>query len=210
MRQRRWIALFAVFVGAADEPPNPSFYVVNRGVSAITRIYTSPSGMPNWGSNQLPGAAVAVGQNTPIRLAADGICMYDIRIVYASGASDERRDVNTCEVDNIIFPRGATATSGPTPNRTGRGQIPSFLLINRARTAMNELYLSPSGNDSWGEDQLGDGTVAIGATRAIRLPMGECLYDYRVVFANGDAYEKRRVNLCQIIELRLPSASGAF
>jgi hypothetical protein len=204
MWQRPWIALCAVLVGAADQPPNPSFYLVNRGVSAITRIYTSPAGMPNWGTNQLPGAAVAVGQNTPIRLAADGTCMYDIRIIYASGASDERRDVNTCEIDNIIFPRSATATSGHITNRTGRVQIPSFLLVNRARTAMNELYLSPTGDDSWGEDQLGAGMLAIGASRTIRLPMGECLYDYRVVFANGDANEKRRVNLCQIIELRLP------
>lgn len=204
MLKRRWIALIAVLVGAADEQPNASFYVVNRGVSSITRVYASPAGMPNWGTNRLPGAAVAIGQNTPIRLAADGNCIYDIRIVYASGVTDERRDVNTCEVDSLIFPRSATATTGPANSRPGRVQIPSFLLVNRSRTVMTELYLSPSGNDSWGEDQLGDGTLAIGATRTIRLPPGECLYDYRVVFANGDANEKRRVNLCQITDLRLP------
>lgn len=207
MPKRRWVApvLGALLAGAADEPPNPSFYVVNRANSAISRLYASPTGVPNWGTNRLTGNAVAPGQNAAIRLAADGHCAYDIRIVYASGVTDERRDVNTCEVDNLIFPRGATAATGPASSRPGRRvEIPSVLLVNRGRTVMNELYLSPSGNDSWGDDQLGDGTLAIGATRTIRLPAGECLYDYRVVFANGDANEKRRLNLCQMTDLRLP------
>lgn len=202
MLKRRWIALvtmIAVLSGAADSPPNPSFYLVNRGSSAIGRVYVSPAGMPNWGTNKLAGAAIAAGDNAPIRLAADGTCIYDVRIVYTSGISDERRDVDTCAVDNLIFPRGATAVRAAR-----RVEIPSFLLVNRGRTAMNELYLSPSGNDSWGEDRLGDGFLAPGSTRTIRLPAGDCLYDYRVVFANGNANEKRRVDLCQIVDLKLP------
>lgn len=201
MLKRRWIALvtmIAMLSGAADSPPNPSFYLVNRGSSAIGRVYVSPAGVPNWGTNKLAGS-IAPGDNAPIRLAADGTCIYDVRIVYASGVSDERRDVDTCAVDNLVFPRGATAVR---PAR--RVEIPSFLLTNRGRTAMNELYLSPSGNDSWGEDRLGDGILAAGSTRTVRLPAGDCLYDYRVVFANGDANEKRRVDLCQIVDLKLP------
>ena len=202
MLKWRWITLVtmvAVLSGAADSPPNPSFYLVNRGSSAISRVYVSPTGLPDWGSNKLGGTAIAPGGNAPIRLAADGTCTYDIRIVYASGISDERRDVDTCAVDNLVFPRGAT-----TVRTARRVEIPSFLLVNRGRRAMNELYLSPSGNDSWGEDRLGDDILAAGATRTIRLPAGECLYDYRVVFANGDANERRRVDLCQIVDLRLP------
>lgn len=202
MLRWRWIALvtiIAVLSGAADSPPNPSFYLVNRGSTAIDRVYVSPAGVPNWGVNKLAGTVIAPGDNAPVRLAADGTCIYDIRIVWASGISDERRNVDTCAVDNLVFPRGATAAR---PAR--RVEIPSFLLVNRGRTAMNELYLSPSGNDSWGEDRLGDGILAAGATRTIRLPAGECLYDYRVVFANGDANEKRRVDLCQIVDLKLP------
>ena len=202
MLKRRWIALvtvIAVLSGAADSPPNPSFYLVNRGSSAINRVYVSPAGVPDWGSNKLGGGAIAPGDNVAIRLAADGTCTYDIRIVYASGVSDERRDVDTCAVDNLVFPRGAT-----TVRTARRVEIPSFLLVNRSRRAMNELYLSPSGNDSWGEDRLGDGILAAGATRTIRLPAGDCLYDYRVVFASGDASEKRHVNLCQIVDLKLP------
>lgn len=205
MLKPRWIALLAVWVGAAGEPPNPSFYVVNRAATAITRVYATPAGLPNWGNDRLIGGPLAPSQNAPIRLPADGTCVYDVRVVYASGRADERREVNTCELDNLIFPRGATTTAGPVPNRSGRRiDIPSFLLVNRGRAIINELYLSPSGNDSWGEDQLGDGTLSPGTSRTIRLPPGECLYDYRVVFANGEASEKRRVNLCQITDLKLP------
>ncbi len=58
--------------------------------------------------------------------------------------------------------------------------------------------------DSWGQDRLGDGTVPAGATRVIRLPTGSCIYDVRVVFANREAIEKRRLNLCTITNLTVP------
>ena len=45
---------------------------------------------------------------------------------------------------------------------------------------------------------------AAGATRVIRLPTGQCIYDVRVVFANKEAIEKRRLNLCTITNLTVP------
>ena len=43
-----------------------------------------------------------------------------------------------------------------------------------------------------------------GGSKTIRLPPGECIYDLRVVFANGEANEKRRLNLCNLTDLRVP------
>ena len=193
--------LLAAGPALADETPNPSFYLLNRSPTAINRVYATPAGMPNWGSDRLAGRAVAPGQNAPIRLPADGSCVYDIRVVYANGRSDERRGLNTCEIDDISFPQGS-AVASVRPARPA--EDPSFVLTNRSRVVLNELYLSPTGDDSWGEDRLGDGTIGAGAARTIRLPVGECLYDIRVVFANGEANEKRRLNLCQITTLRVP------
>ena len=204
MATRLWMAAllpFAAGSALADEAPNPSFYLVNRSGTAISRVYATPAGMPNWGSDRLSGRAIPAGQNAAIRLPADGSCVYDVRVVYATGRSDERRGLNTCELDNLTFPQGSTAASA-RPIRPEEN--PSFLLTNRSRAVLNELYLSPTGDDSWGEDRLGDGTIAGGGTRTIRLPPGECLYDMRVVFANGEANEKRRLNLCQITDLRVP------
>ena len=195
----RWLLVALLLAGpaVAQEADNPSFYLVNRSASAISRVFASPAGMPNWGSNRV-GAVVGPGENVAVRLPADGQCVYDLRVVYANGRGEERRGVNVCEIDNISFPQGRTVLSGRG------GADPSFLLVNRGRAALTELYLSPSGDDSWGEDRMGDATLAGGASKTVRLPRGDCVYDLRVVFANGEANEKRRLNLCQITDLRVP------
>ena len=186
---------------AAAQTPNPSFNVVNRASSVINQVYATPAGMTTWGRDRIAGHPIPPGQTGPIRLPADGNCLYDIRIIYADGQSDERRNLNTCNVDNVIFP--APGGRGTTPGRTAVDD-PSFRLVNRGRNAINELYASAEDEDSWGEDRLGDDTVAPGAARVVRLPNGQCLYDVRIVYANGEATEKRHLNLCGIIDMRVP------
>lgn len=200
------LVLLGTGAAAAEEArPNPSFYLVNRSAVAINRVYATPTGTPNWGSDRLDGA-IPPGRNAPIRLPADGNCTYDLRIVYAGGRSEEKRGLDLCKADNVSFPDGRT-NAGPAETR--RSQVrsmdnPSFLLTNRGHSVLSELYLSPTGDDSWGENRLGDATLRVGSSKTIRLPSGECLYDLRVVFTNGEANERRRVNLCDLIELRVP------
>jgi len=203
-------ALLASAAPAMAQTPNPSFNIVNRTPNAINELYATPAGMTTWGRDRLASRSVPAGQNAPVRLPADGNCVYDIRVVYANGQSDERRSINTCDTDNVIFPGQAPTGpgTGTAPPRTaGRQQAandPSFRLVNRGRSAVNELYASQSGETSWGEDRLGDGTVAAGTTRMIRMPNGDCLYDVRIVYANGEASERRRLNLCTMTDLRVP------
>lgn len=197
----RWILAVGIagLAGAAvaQEAANPSFYLVNRSGGAISRVFATPSGQSNWGQNRLT-ANIPAGGNAAIRLPADGQCVYDIRVTYANGRNEDRRGLNTCEVDNLSFPANREAAR-PIP-----AEDPSFVLINRGKSPVNELYLSVTDDDSWGQDRLGDENVPRGASKVIRLPPGECVYDVRVVFANGEANEKRRLNLCQISNLRVP------
>lgn len=207
MRRSLLAALLALAALPAAAQENPSFNVVNRTGNPIKEVFASPAGVTNWGRNRLGTAAVAPGANAPIRLPADGNCVYDVRVVYGNGQSEERRSINTCSVDNLIFP--APAEGGAPAARPGRGQQavsedPSFRLVNRSRSEVNEVYASLTGNDDWGADKLGDDTVAPGATRVIRLPAGSCTWDVRIVWANGEASEKRRLNLCTITDLRVP------
>lgn len=205
MLKRFWIAapmlLLAAWPVAAQEPPNPSFYLVNKGPSAISKVFATPANMSNWGRDRLTGASIPPGQSYPIRLPADGNCAYDIKVVYANGRTDERRSLDTCAVDNVTFPSGR-GSSQPRAQQTE--DDPSFVLVNRSRSPVNELYLSLTNEERWGEDRLGDDSVPAGATKVIRLPRGQCVYDLRVVFANGEANEKRKLNLCQITQLRVP------
>ncbi len=183
----------------AQQAQNPSFNVVNRGTSAINEVYATPAGMTSWGRDRLGRNAVPPGQTFAVRLPADGNCLYDVKVVYANGQSDERRGLNTCSVDNLIFPAPSS-----TGGRQQAADDPSFRLVNRSKSEINEVYASLAGNDSWGVDRLGDDTITPGATKVIRLPNGPCIYDVRIVYANGEATEKRKLNLCTITDLRVP------
>ena len=98
-------------------------------------------------------------------------------------------------------------SAGPAPGRPGgpvaqapRGN-PSFWIVNNSRRTMRELYAAPSSLGSWGPDRFGTGVLPGGDRFAVRLPEGECLYDVRVVWADGRIEDRRRINLCDVIEL---------
>ena len=203
------LALLAALVLAGPalaQTTNPSFTLSNRGTQPINELYATPAGIDRWGGDRLGNNSLSPGQTFPVRLRADGNCIYDIKVVYADGKPEEKRRVNTCQLETVVFPGGRTTGTGATAagNRPAVADDPSFRLVNRGRAPINEVYASRSGEETWGEDRLGDDTVATGATRVIRLPNGECTYDVRVVFTNGEATEKRRLNLCGITDLRVP------
>ncbi len=59
-------------------------------------------------------------------------------------------------------------------------------------------------DQNWGPDRLGADTVAPGAVFALRLPEGDCMYDMRFVYQNGQSQERRGVNLCEVTNVTLP------
>jgi hypothetical protein len=203
------IIALAPLAALGQESANPSFNLVNRGNQVITEIYATPSRTDRWGGDRLSRFNLPPGQTFPVRLPAAGDCLYDIRVVYAGRPPEEARRVDVCRLESMSFPGGRnTGAPGRGEARSGTGGAatddPSFRLINRGRSEINEVYVSPSGDDEWGSDRLGDDTVAQGRTRVVRLPSGQCTWDLRVVFANGEATEKRRLDLCAITDLRVP------
>lgn len=199
---RLWVLLLAFCPAVAlAQEQNPSVNLVNQSRQAIREVYATPASVDRWGQDRLTQFLVPPGQTFPLRLPADGNCLYDLRVVYADGKPEERRRVNTCEVDQVVFPGGR---SGAAPPGQAAANDPSFRLINRGRAELNEVYVSATGDDDWGQDRLGDDTMAAGATRVIRMPRGDCQYDVRVVFADGEAVERRGLDLCKITDLRVP------
>jgi hypothetical protein len=81
---------------------------------------------------------------------------------------------------------------------------PDFTLQNRGQQVINEIYVSSARTNSWGNDLLGTNTLAPGANFAVVLPAGQCVTDMRVVFANGQASERRGVNTCNLSEVTFP------
>ena len=78
---------------------------------------------------------------------------------------------------------------------------PSFRLTNRGGMAINEIYVSAAQDRNWGADRLGQDVLPAGRFALIRLPQGQCVNDVRVVFANGRAEERRRVDTCAITDM---------
>jgi hypothetical protein len=89
---------------------------------------------------------------------------------------------------------------------------PSFRLVNRDPAAVHEIYIrpalgrdvSPSGSRAWGADRLGQDVLIPGRFARIGLPAGQCVHDVRVVFADGRAVERRRVDTCATAQLAFP------
>jgi hypothetical protein len=94
---------------------------------------------------------------------------------------------------------GPARPAGPAAG-VPRGN-PSFWIVNNSRRTMRELYASPSSQNTWGPDRFGTGVLGGGDRFAVRLPEGECIYDVRVVWADGRPEDRRRINLCDVVEL---------
>ena len=85
-----------------------------------------------------------------------------------------------------------------------RTDDPSFRLNNNASSAIKEVYVSAARHEEWGTERLGRKVLEAGGTHVVRLPAGQCTNDVRVVFADGAAQEKRRIDTCALTDLAFP------
>jgi hypothetical protein len=173
---------------------DPSFRIVNNTPNVVNEVYASPSNQRNWGHDRLGDEVIPPGGSHIIRLPIDGNCTYDIRIVYQGGNAEERRNVNTCNLTNVVL----GGSGGGQQNNQAQQGNPSFNLVNQSGRMIEEFFASPSSSQNWGPDRLGDTMVRPGQTYPVRLPYGECQYDIRIVFRGGEAQERRGVNACSI------------
>src|SRR3954469_10358276 len=105
---------------------DPSFRVVNNTAKVINEVYASPSNRQDWGHDRLGSEVVPPGGRQIIRLPQDGTCVYDIRIVYQNAGAEERRNVNTCGLVDLVLGGG-----GAAPRNAAQGN-PSFNLVNQS------------------------------------------------------------------------------
>jgi hypothetical protein len=91
----------------------------------------------------------------------------------------------------ISFASAASAASTDGKNR-------KVMVQNVSSQQVNNLYASPVTAKTWEEDLLGQRTLAAGASIQANIDNGtnECMFDLKVVMANGKAFEHRSVNVC--------------
>ena len=71
---------------------------------------------------------------------------------------------------------------------------------NVANQSIYYLYASPATSTTWEEDLLGSGTIPSGSSKVANIDNGtnECIYDLKVVMADGKEHIQRRVNVCAV------------
>ncbi len=173
---------------------DPSFSLVNRSGQAIREIYVSPVSQPSWGADLLGSQILPHGRAFAVRIPPAAGCRQDVRVVYASGEPEERRNQDTCSIRELVF--------GPAAAQRGAvaGGNPSFNLVNHGTQPIREVYVSSARDSMWGQQRLGQ-ALPPGRFLAVRLPVADCLNDVRVVWMDGRAEERRQVDTCQIVNL---------
>lgn len=186
---------------AGAQQGDPSFNLVNRSGQVINEIYVSPTREPNWGRDLLGQSTLANGRSFPVRLAPSSGCLQDIRVVYADGRPEERRNQDTCGITEMVFAAAAPRAPNAGPAEGGN---PSFNLVNRGRAAIREIYVSSAREDDWGPDRLGQNTLPIGQHLPVQLPQGDCSNDIRIVWMDGRPEERRAVDTCRLVNVVFP------
>ncbi len=75
------------------------------------------------------------------------------------------------------------------------GKHATVKIINQSKWELHHIYLSPSGDDNWGPDQLEDQVLAKG--ESLTLTNISCdQYDVKVVDEDGDECVIEQADLC--------------
>ncbi|MHA6299551.1 hypothetical protein [Devosia sp. CAU 1758] len=80
-------------------------------------------------------------------------------------------------------------------------QTVEFTVINNSSYALHYFYTTPSNENSWGEDLLGEtGILEAGyqATATIGDGSDQCLYDFKFVMENEAELIEPQIDICQL------------
>ncbi|QQR39075.1 hypothetical protein [Devosia rhizoryzae] len=80
-------------------------------------------------------------------------------------------------------------------------QTVEFTVINNSSVDLHYFYTTPSNDNNWGEDLLGDtGILEAGyqATATIGDGSDQCLYDFRFVMSDGSELVEPAIDICEL------------
>lgn len=82
-----------------------------------------------------------------------------------------------------------------------QGSRQDFTLVNRTGYDISEVYVSPSKEDDWEEDILGDDSLSDGDSARITFKRAgkTCMWDLKVVYSDDNSSAVwHDINLCQV------------
>ena len=101
------LAASAVCVLAAHAPVSAQdleFLLINDSSSDLIAFNISTAASPSWDKNLMRGGYLAPGYEIDVVIAdGEATCIYDIRGVFADGASVEDYGLDLCDMGEYIF-----------------------------------------------------------------------------------------------------------
>jgi hypothetical protein len=204
--------------------PDTEVTVVNGHPRTLFQLYLRAGGRDDWGPDRLGSGTVDAGARETIRFSAAGTCVFDIRIVFDNDAAEERKGVNLCEQQVVVFSPGWTTadqvpsdpgappSARPGPARPGPGGPPAAaqaagggtIIRNQGAVPIVRLSVDAPGAQAPGPDRLGDAVIGPGGSFALEPPQGLCVGDLLATFRDGTLARRERVSLCEGAEVSLP------
>lgn len=107
----------------------------------------------------------------------------------------------------LLFVAGLLCAAGVTNSYAGDQD---FVLVNATGVDINNLYISPSNQDQWGDDVLGDQQLADGENATVKFEHAadECVWDFMVKDEEGTGVQWTDIDLCKYGNITLHSGDG--
>ena len=175
--------------------------LLNRHGMTVREAYVSLTAAEDWGEDRLGEATLERGQRLAFTIAAD--CQVDIRVVFANGAAEERREVDICTTPVVVLTPGWTVAT--TLEADVAAPAPGGIRIrNQGGAPMVGLFLDAPGTPR-GPERLGASVLEAGATLDLRPPEGlGCIADLFALFRDGQEAARPGLDLCAGQEVSLP------
>ncbi|WDR00154.1 hypothetical protein PSC71_05050 [Devosia sp. J2-20] len=110
---------------------------------------------------------------------------------------------------NPYFKGGLAALALAVSAMPAAAEPVAFTLINNSSQSVHFFYTTPSNEDNWGADVLGEnGTIEPDTMGTVTIGDGsdECFYDFRFESAEGGVLDVREVDICSLSEYTLTDA----
>jgi hypothetical protein len=123
--------------GGSGGTPSATITIRNDSGQTIEQVFLSPSSQSSWGPGQLSSP---VPPGTTLTIGGVPAGTWDVKVVFEGGFDATLLAFHTSA--------GATTPIVVDPPTTG-----SIKLVNRATTAISEVYVTATSSTSWGEKQ---------------------------------------------------------
>ena len=159
-----------------------TFTLVNSSAEPIYEFFISPISATGWGKDILGEDVLMPGFEQPFNAGNSRGCQFDLQVIYGNKAIEERRNLNLCQLERIVFDgRGSTApaaqpapsaqsTAPSKPNTNNAVQSLTGPQKNAVRAAQSYLNISAFSRDGLIEQlssQAGNGFNVNDATKAV-------------------------------------------